>query len=260
MIQLIFTIMKKVVFLTTLIGIFLGALFTGCRPDKPEQQQAGDVLIRVYNKVGNEDIVYGQYNYTNAAGNKYRVNLLKYYLSNFVFVQDNGAEYKADNYELIDAFDSTTCYLQFKGIPPGNYTHLKFALGIDSLRNHTGLQEGDLDPIHGMIWSWSTGYIFFKHEGQFKDSNMVQQQLFYHYGTDLAYTPIMLPLPFSGLRVEGLSKKINLLFDLNKLYSTPNVVNFNNNNIHESLSVDDHKWITQLRENFPNAFNIQSIE
>jgi hypothetical protein len=120
------------------------------------------------------------------------------------------------------------------------------------------LQEGDLDPIHGMIWTWNTGYIFFKHEGQFLDQNMMPQQLLYHYGTDQAYTQVQLTLP--SLELKSTSKKWWLNFDLNKLYSTPNIIDFNNNNIHESIVAEDDKWKKQLRENFPNTFSFVKAE
>lgn len=245
----------KLVLCTAIVVVFV---ISGCKPDKTKDNGRTDVVIRINNKVGAQHVQYGQMIYTNAAGNKYKVNLLKYYLSNFVFVKDDGTTFKATNYELIDAFDSASCILQFTGLPEGNYTKLKFALGIDSLRNHTGLQDGDLDPINGMIWTWNTGYIFFKHEGQFLDGGMNTLQLFYHLGTDKAYTPIELNL--NNLNLKDVSKTIYIDFDLNKLYSTPNIIDFINNNIHESLSVDDNKWMKEMQENFTNSFSFVKAE
>ncbi len=238
--------------------LFLIILFAQCKPDKDPVPGTVNVVIKVSNTVGTAPVEYGQMIYTNAAGNKYKVNLLKYYLSNFVFVKDDGTEHKTTNYELIDAFDTASCYLQFNNLPEGNYTTLKFALGIDSVRNHTGLQEDDLDPIHGMIWTWNTGYIFFKHEGQFLDGSMVNQQLFYHYGTDKAYTPIQLTL--GSMSLKDVSKTIYINFDLNKLYNTPNVIDFIDNNVHESLSTDDSKWMKEMQENFKNSFSFIKAE
>jgi hypothetical protein len=238
--------------------LFLLILFTHCKPDNNPVPGTASVVIKVSHKVGTAPAQYGQMIYTNAAGNKYKINLLKYYLSNFVFVKDDGTLHKASNYELIDAFDSASCLLQFTGLPEGNYTSIKFALGIDSVRNHTGLQEGDLDPINGMIWTWNTGYIFFKHEGQFLDGAMNVQQLFYHYGTDKAYTPIQLNV--NNLNLKDVSKTVYIDFDLNKLYGTPNVINFIDNNIHESLSVDDGKWMKEMQENFKTSFSFVKAE
>jgi hypothetical protein len=102
-------------------------------------------------------------------------------------------------------FDSvifTKCYLYLQGLEPSNSVHqlhlknpvyllkfdsaanikikipnvlsdtLKFGIGIDSTLHVKGIQSGVLDPIHGMYWTWQSGYINFKLEGQIK----VQQQ------------------------------------------------------------------------------------
>ena len=51
--------------------------------------------------------------YTNAAGNVYQVDLLKYYLSHFTLIKSDGTEYNLNNHELINAEVDTTC--QFSG-------------------------------------------------------------------------------------------------------------------------------------------------
>lgn len=241
-----------------LILLLLCTFFIACKPDQSDTQGVSDLIIKVNNSVGNQAVQYGQMIYMNNAGNKYKVNLLKYYLSNFVFTQEDGSQFRASNYELIDAFDSTTCYLQFKNVPQGKYTSLQFSVGIDSMRNHTGLQEDDLDPLHGMIWTWNTGYIFFKHEGQFLDANLSPQQLLYHFGTDKAYTQIQLALP--SVDIRDASKTLHIDFDLNALYNTPNEINFIDNNIHESLSADDSKWMKEMQDNFKQSFSFIKVE
>ena len=37
-------------------------------------------------------------------------------------------------------------------------------LGVDSLRNVTGVQTGALDPAMDMYWTWNTGYVMAKLE------------------------------------------------------------------------------------------------
>jgi hypothetical protein len=57
---------------------------------------------------------------------------------------------------------------RISGLPAGNYNRIQFLLGVDSLRNVSGAQTGDLDPVNDMFWDWNTGYIYFKMEGEFK--------------------------------------------------------------------------------------------
>ncbi len=42
--------------------------------------------------------------------------------------------------------------------------------GVDSLLQRGGVMDGDLDPVHGMYWTWQSGYIQFKLEGLLRDS------------------------------------------------------------------------------------------
>lgn len=70
-----------------------------------------------------------------------------------------------ESYYLVDASDASTMNIEFTGVPAGEYDRVEFTLGVDSLRNVSGVQSGALDPSTGMFWSWNTGYIMLKAEG-----------------------------------------------------------------------------------------------
>lgn len=248
---------------STLILLTLIVLFNSCKKDETDPEPSptastGTINFRINNQVDGQAIQFGQKIYTNAAGNVYQVDLLKYYLSHFTLIKSDGTEYNLNNHELINADVDTTCQFSGVNIPNGTYTHLRFYLGVDTASNHSGAQEGDLDPVNGMIWTWNTGYIFFKHEGVFTTTAGSDTSLLYHYGTDPALATVDLSL--SGFEIKGNSKKIFLTFNLNKLYADPVVVDFNNNNIHQSTSVDDRTWMSDLFTNFPRSFSIDHIE
>jgi hypothetical protein len=195
--------------------------------------------------------------YTNAAGEAYNAYMLKYYISHMKLVNENGERVELYAHELIDQAVPSSLELGDVIIPDGHYTSLEFNLGVDSLHNHSGDQAGDLDPMYGMIWTWNTGYIFFKHEGYFTSSTSgTEQPLIYHYGTDRALVPISLPIE---LHADRSASVINLQFDLNKLYSNPNTIAFTGNNNHQSISNSDIPWINTLRANFPNAFSASAF-
>ncbi|MDP4716467.1 MAG: hypothetical protein NWQ44_01685 [Flavobacteriales bacterium] len=212
--------------------------------------------VNVFNVIGQNEFHLDS-TYTNGAGEAYNAYMLKYYISHMKLVNENGERVELYEHELIDHSVPTSLQLDQVEIPDGHYTSLEFNLGVDSLHNHSGDQAGDLDPMYGMIWTWNTGYIFFKHEGYFTSSTSgTQQPLIYHYGTDRALAPISLPIQ---LHVEGNKSIIQLQFDLNKLYSNPNTIAFTGNNNHQSLSAGDIPWINELRANFPNAFSVNSF-
>jgi hypothetical protein len=241
-----------------LLFLFLAcsALFiSSCRKDLGTKCKSF-TRVNITNVVGDQEFHLDS-TYTNAAGEAFSAYLMKYYVSHMALVNENGDRVELYGHELIDHSVPSSLQLDQVEIPDGHYTALEFNLGVDSLHNHTGDQAGDLDPMYGMIWTWNTGYIFFKQEGYFTSSTSgTQQPLIYHYGTDRALAPISLPL---NLHVDRNSSVIHLQFDLDKLYSNPNVVAFTGNNNHQSVSSSDIPWINTLRANFPNAFSAEAF-
>ncbi|EHQ31084.1 MbnP family protein [Mucilaginibacter paludis] len=114
--------------------------------------------------------------YTNAAGEKFSLSMLQYYISNIKVSTADGKTYtvKQDSsYFLIKSSDKATRFAKVK-VPEGDYTKLTFTLGIDSLRSTMDISKrtGILDPAAtgdhdsgGMYWGWNAGYIFFRMEG-----------------------------------------------------------------------------------------------
>ncbi len=246
--------MKNLSFLMLIAAIAI----SGCKKEEENTASSGSATINFANEVDGQSIVLGTGNYQNAAGNPYTIDLLKYYITNIVLVKSDNSEFKLNNYSLIDAANPTTSNIAINAIPNGSYTKIRFKLGVDSTRNHSGAQDGGLDPVNGMIWTWNTGYIFFKHEGAYTKTNLQQENLLFHYGTDKALANVEIPL--SGFEINGNSKKLNIAFNLNALYATPNVIDFNVNNNQQSSSPSDGAWITKMKANFANAFSLKSVE
>lgn len=91
----------------------------------------------------------------------------KYYISNIKLKKADGSWWsEADSYHLLDlSVSGSIASLTLANVPTGEYTDIQYVLGVDSLRNVSGAQSGDLSPSKGMFWSWNTGYIMTKAEG-----------------------------------------------------------------------------------------------
>jgi hypothetical protein len=245
------TIMKP------LFLFFIGSLFLfSCKKNTTSTTpESANVTIKFENKVAGQAIEEGKLIYTNASGNKYSVSLLKYYVTNVVLTTDDNYEVKLNNYDLIDAFDPQNFSTISAGaIPNAVYKSMRFNLGVDSARNHTGAQDGDLDPIYNMIWDWNTGYLFMKHEGNFINTMGDTTVLQYHLGTDLAFSTINVPI---NMTIDGKAKNLNIEFDLNKMYDSP-LIDFNNGNIRHSTLAADKPWISNMVINAQDAFTFKS--
>jgi hypothetical protein len=98
-----------------------------------------------------------------------RVSQLKFYISNIQLLKDNHIVFsELNSFHLIDFSNAQSTKLNIKTFGPVEFNLIKFNLGIDSVTNVDGVKGGDLDPTHGMYWTWQSGYINIKIEGVYK--------------------------------------------------------------------------------------------
>ena len=100
--------------------------------------------------------------------NQQSISMLKMYLSDILLIYSDGSVQKdKQKAHLLDWDTENT--LDFSIPTEFNTTiaSIEFRLGIDSLTNVSGVYGGDLDPTNGMYWSWQSGYINLKIEGEF---------------------------------------------------------------------------------------------
>jgi hypothetical protein len=245
--------MKRFSFLAILALSIVG--ITACVKQVPETE--APLTIRFQNSCQNQPIIYGQFNYANAAGNQYSIGLLKYFITNVVLVRDDNTELELKNYDLMDAFSTTNfSTVEAAAVPYGKYTKMRFYMGVDKVRNHSGAQDGDLDPIHNMIWTWATGYLFMKHEGNFINNNGDTVAMEFHLGTDPALPTVEIPI---DLTMRDGVKRMTIGFDLNKMYNNP-TIDFNTQPIRHSTSATDATWITQMKDNTNDAFTFINVD
>lgn len=89
----------------------------------------------------------------------------KFYISNIKLKNADGTWWiQPESYYLVDASSSST--FTVKNVPTGNYVAMEYTMGVDSLRNVSGAQNGDLSLTKGMYWDWNSGYIMLKAEGR----------------------------------------------------------------------------------------------
>jgi hypothetical protein len=140
------------------------------------------VTVQLNHRVGISNFAAG-INYTNSHNENINISKWHYYMSNVQLVNaNNNATQNEDNsYHLVKAEDAATTNFTFK-IDNNNATQIKFLLGVDSTRNVNGAQTGALDPLNGMFWTWNSGYIMAKLEGNSSASNAVNNLIAYHIG------------------------------------------------------------------------------
>jgi hypothetical protein len=134
-----------------------------------------------------------------------RIDVVKFYLTNVVFERSDLSS------ELLYDLEKNHNYLS---MPESQIKEMKFTLGVDSLTNANGISGGILDPIHGMYWSWQSGYINFKLEG-IHFVNGIAEEFSYHIGGFLnGYNCER------RIQLAGSSKGSRLELDLKQLLET----------------------------------------
>ena len=163
---------------------------------------SGSLDIHITNMVNATPLSLGTTTYTTANNDTFQVSNLKYYISNIELKTIDGTVYKQkESYYLTDQSIASSLELIVPKVPKANYSSISFLIGVDSVRNFSGAQVGALDPIHGMAWTWSTGYIMALLEGSSPQSTDPLKKISYHIGG------------FSGL-YTGV-KKVTLVFPTN---------------------------------------------
>jgi hypothetical protein len=128
----------------------------------------GTLNVGFVNKVDNQDLdITGNTSYFNSLGEEYSVNRFKYYLSNIRLIKpDSSRYYLPETYWLMDAENPLSLLNKLNKVAAGKYIGMEFMIGVDSATLAKGVQGGALDPSNGMVWSWTTGYVFVKMEGR----------------------------------------------------------------------------------------------
>lgn len=249
--------MQKKIFLLVSLALVVVSTFTSCKR-KTRVTERTDLSIKMNTTCNGSAISPGLMNNTNAAGQNYSVDLLKYYISKIVLHNEDGTKVNLNNYDLIDINTPGSAFIAMPSVPLGHYTSITLNLGIDSSRNHEGAQEGDLDPLYGMIWTWNTGYIFYKHEGKYKINDSTTGNLVFHLGTDRAYSTTTIPIDWK-IEENSTANTLHLDFDINKMYNNP-AVDFTVDNNRMSTSAIDSEWIDKMKSNINDAFSFSKVE
>ncbi|MCS6933572.1 MAG: hypothetical protein NZM35_00295 [Chitinophagales bacterium] len=247
----------------------LSALFSvsSCKKDKLKGK--GTVKLTFDSRAGNANFAYGT-EYTNAAGEKLTFTKLQYYVSNFVLIKEDGSEYVVPQeltYRLIDEGVAGSEVITLPDIPAGEYTKVKFIVGVDSLRSTMDVSKrtGDLDPAGkaaDMYWSWNSGYIFFKIEGTSPASTRTGNVFMYHIGGYGGYsTPtannirtITLTSPNAIEIGEGRAPEVHIYADILESLKTPTTISIANTAVvHMPMAA------TTFANNYADMFKIDHV-
>ena len=224
-----------------------------------DQSLSATIKLTFVNNIKGSRIVFSDSTYTNSFGEKYLITKLKYYVTN-VSLQNGHTSIKENNsYHLIDESEKESQVINFS-IPGGDYSSLQFLLGVDSLHNVSGAQTDDLDPAKGMFWTWNSGYVMAKLEGNSPNSTLVNNKFEFHIGgfSGLYNVLKQVRLDFPGKAfhvVPGKTYEIIINADINTWWQHPHDVKISE---HASITTPG-KYAKEISDNYVNMFHIEKI-
>lgn len=253
---------------TIALALVLILLFTACEKkdtvppvsENPVQKDLGKIAVDVSPAFGSEELQYSKY-YLNAAGDSVNVTRFAYYVSNVVFVKSDGSAFaEPESYHLLDHAGSATKGFTVANVPLGEYSSLSFLIGVDSLRNCSGAQSGDLDPAKGMFWTWNSGYIFLKMEGRAPRS-AGNKAYTYHIGGFKGVNKSMqkVSLSFNGSilkSAQGGLARVVLKADAAEIFKSPNIIDVST----FYYQMSEGAGAKKLSENYKDMFIVKEVQ
>ena len=227
-------------------------------------QRTIDIELIFLHQFGDQDFEFRK-KFVNNFGDTIDFQRFQYYLSNFSFKNNEGKEWsEKDSYHLIELKkgQSNQISLMLKDIPLKNINQLSFGIGVDKSRNHGGKQTGDLDPIKGMFWTWSQGYIFLKSESYHYQLPGKRKGLIFHIGDDNCYRTLTFDIPSEKYSPKKSLIQIPVQVDIQKFFG-----GYKNSSIElkvpsdgGSINVMGGPKMPLIADNYASMFSINGIQ
>jgi hypothetical protein len=239
-------------------------LLASCQKEVSDNQIPGPANLQVHFKpmVDAEELSVGKV-YKNSFDEDYSVRAFKFYIHGIELSNSRTNDVfrlnKNDHY-LINATDPSTSVV-ILSVPSSVYDGINFFIGVDSIRNVSGAQIGALDPAQGMFWTWSTGYIMAKLEGNSPSAQTPNNVIEYHIGgfrgAENVIRKISLNFP-SGQQLDvkaGSRCAINITANINRWFNHTTAIRISE----KPVSMTPGTLATQIADNYATMFTVAEI-
>lgn len=200
------------------------------------------------------------FNYKNAKGDSFSVSKFNYYIAGIKLKNENGTVFaERESYHLNKHVDGKEVFT-ITGVPAGTYTAIDFIIGVDSLRNVSGVQGGALDVKEDMFWDWNSGYIFFKLEGEYKAPNSNNLMPYGMHiggfsGNNSNIQKCSIALSTKLITQKGGTSKVFFHTSIDEIFNNPNIIDL------ESFAVIANDKVGRiLARNYKDMFTVYKIE
>lgn len=261
--------MKSIFFKAAAFVAILSFNFACEKKDMDDLTGTGNLVLEFDNRIGSTDLVLGETKATNASGEEFTLTTLNYFISNIQLMDMAGNMISfPDQYFLVRESDPSSQKITLTDIPAGNYHHLTYTIGVDSLKSISDVSQrtGVLDPASygndNMYWSWNMGYIFFKMEGLSEASSREGNVFQFHiggFGGKDAPTPNNLKVVENHMTDmvkirRNETPTSHIIMDVSKVFDGENAIQ-----LAVTPMIHNPKVGTTVAANYVNAFNVDHV-
>lgn len=225
----------------------------------------GSLNIEYDNAFGSNDLILQTQSNTNASNEVLKINTIKYIVSNIVLTKDDGTVLtypKSESYFIIDESTTGGQVVSLENIPAGNYTKIKFGIGVDKTQFDLGATgQGDFlttASTAGMLWNWTSGYKFLAYEGTFTSPTVTTATSFTIHtgqtGTDYNYTEVTLDLPTNAQVRTTVTPDVHLIVDLSKITDGTNKISLS-----EAATIMGGAKLALITQNISEMFRVDHV-
>lgn len=254
--------MKKILFL-----LAISLLLSNCSEDKDDNLSIGPSMANISFSFTHEwdgtlinssnlqtEIV------TNEHGEVISMSRIRYLVSRFELVNENGNSYPFDGYKFTDLDDESTYNFEpsNNSIPVGNYT-LKFIWGF----NETDNADGAYTDLNSASWNWPAmlggGYHFLQFDGMY-NVDTTASPFNFHNGTarvsdgiyEQNFAMINLSTPITITNNTTIEVKMNIA----EFFKNPNTWDLN---VLDTPLMPNYDAQKMMQENVVSVFTIGNI-
>ena len=200
----------------------------------------GGLTLEFDSVYGTADLSLNTQTNVTSQGETIKISKAKYIVSNIVLTREDGTTFtypKSESYFVVDEAVKTSLDVDLEKIPAGDYTKIKFGIGVD--KSQYDLGETGQGAFYktaqdaGMIDSWSAGYKNLIFEGLFTSATVTTSSPFMvqtgKSGTDYNYAEVTLDLPTKALVRTTITPEVHMFVDVAKIIDGTNKIKLSDN-------------------------------
>lgn len=234
----------KFQFKTIIAALTITFAFASCSNDDDTTNTItgeGSIGLEFDNVFGSANLILDTQTNVTSQNEALKISDVKYIVSNIVLTKEDGSTYtvpKNESYFIVDESDEVSQSIDLSNIPAGNYTKIKFGIGVDQAQYELGATgAGDFwtkAQAKDMGWDWTAGYKFVLFEGTFTSATVTEEVPFMvHTGKQTAsynYTEVTLNFPENATVRTDITPDVHLFADVSKIIDGTNKINLSENN------------------------------